>query len=100
MVGRPPRSTLFPYTTLFRSPFGHRRQVSRGEGAPAGARGGGGLLPAGWADAWGASQGDRQREALLPSWPGSEEPLDHWRPAGTAIRIGRASFRRRDAGTL
>ena len=45
-------------------PLGHRRQVSRSEGAPAGARGGGGLLPAGRADAWGASQGDRQREAL------------------------------------
>src|SRR4030065_143007 len=25
MIGRPPRSTLFPYTTLFRSP-GHRRR--------------------------------------------------------------------------
>src|SRR2546427_6491827 len=26
MIRRPPRSTLFPYTTLFRSP-GHRRRV-------------------------------------------------------------------------
>src|SRR5258707_11109383 len=24
MIRRPPRSTLFPYTTLFRSTFGHR----------------------------------------------------------------------------
>src|SRR5260370_19723984 len=24
MIRRPPRSTLFPYTTLFRSEFGHR----------------------------------------------------------------------------
>src|SRR2546422_4783269 len=24
MIRRPPRSTLFPYTTLFRSPFDHR----------------------------------------------------------------------------
>src|SRR5437764_6424654 len=24
MIRRPPRSTLFPYTTLFRSPAGHR----------------------------------------------------------------------------
>src|SRR2546422_7959020 len=24
MIRRPPRSTLFPYTTLFRSPLGHR----------------------------------------------------------------------------
>src|SRR3712207_7434867 len=26
MIGRPPRSTLFPYTTLFRSSRGHPRQ--------------------------------------------------------------------------
>src|SRR5690348_18037321 len=25
MIRRPPRSTLFPYTTLFRSPVGHRK---------------------------------------------------------------------------
>src|SRR3712207_8211659 len=28
MIRRPPRSTLFPYTTLFRSPFGEPRMVS------------------------------------------------------------------------
>src|SRR2546430_10068949 len=27
MIRRPPRSTLFPYTTLFRSPFGGRRHI-------------------------------------------------------------------------
>src|SRR5258708_29272851 len=26
MIRRPPRSTLFPYTTLFRSRFGHRNE--------------------------------------------------------------------------
>src|SRR2546422_3014572 len=26
MIRRPPRSTLFPYTTLFRSPVGQKRQ--------------------------------------------------------------------------
>src|SRR5437660_4284818 len=35
MIRRPPRSTLFPYTTLFRSPA-RRRPAS----APAGSRGG------------------------------------------------------------
>src|SRR5256885_11051926 len=30
MIRRPPRSTLFPYTTLFRSRIGH----ARGEAAP------------------------------------------------------------------
>src|SRR5687767_15698535 len=27
MIRRPPRSTLFPYTTLFRSPAAHRRRT-------------------------------------------------------------------------
>src|SRR6266403_4408160 len=34
MIRRPPRSTLFPYTTLFRSVPGHCRALSR-PGAPA-----------------------------------------------------------------
>src|SRR3712207_7823683 len=29
MIRRPPRSTLFPYTTLFRSPGGRRNRVER-----------------------------------------------------------------------
>src|SRR3712207_6983378 len=29
MIRRPPRSTLFPYTTLFRSPFGLRKELGR-----------------------------------------------------------------------
>src|SRR3712207_7486999 len=38
MIRRPPRSTLFPYTTLFRSPGQHRaRVVARGAGEAAGA---------------------------------------------------------------
>src|SRR5256885_12363891 len=32
MIRRPPRSTLFPYTTLFRSREREGRQVSRGHG--------------------------------------------------------------------
>src|SRR3712207_7410435 len=31
MIRRPPRSTLFPYTTLFRSDLGHRVVVVVGE---------------------------------------------------------------------
>src|SRR3712207_7510914 len=36
MIRRPPRSTLFPYTTLFRSPRSRRRRWRRGgaRGAP------------------------------------------------------------------
>src|SRR2546426_3724941 len=46
MIRRPPRSTLFPYTTLFRSPLALRRAtagVARG-GAPGAARGAGDRL--------------------------------------------------------
>src|SRR2546430_11529501 len=32
MIRRPPRSTLFPYTTLFRSPHGPTRRVRGGRG--------------------------------------------------------------------
>src|SRR3712207_9509902 len=30
MIRRPPRSTLFPYTTLFRSPLGSKQAVNAG----------------------------------------------------------------------
>src|SRR3712207_7710644 len=33
MIRRPPRSTLFPYTTLFRSGFGQSALLDRGTGA-------------------------------------------------------------------
>src|SRR2546421_8705039 len=39
MIRRPPRSTLFPYTTLFRSRLSAGRSLSRGRG-PAPSRGG------------------------------------------------------------
>src|SRR5690554_7137648 len=36
MIRRPPRSTLFPYTTLFRSPRADRREAGPGRrGSPA-----------------------------------------------------------------
>src|SRR2546422_9422992 len=39
MIRRPPRSTLFPYTTLFRSHYGKNRRVRSPENAaPAGRR--------------------------------------------------------------
>src|SRR2546426_1790094 len=39
MIRRPPRSTLFPYTTLFRSPSGllrltRKQRAERGKGSP------------------------------------------------------------------
>src|SRR5438309_5239308 len=38
MIRRPPRSTLFPYTTLFRSKFSISRAARRPAGPDAGAR--------------------------------------------------------------
>src|SRR3712207_8176409 len=38
MIRRPPRSTLFPYTTLFRSAEQHREQHHRAEQQPVDAR--------------------------------------------------------------
>src|SRR2546430_10358173 len=39
MIRRPPRSTLFPYTTLFRSPHFHRQKhFSRRRSSPCGSR--------------------------------------------------------------
>src|SRR5260221_2426599 len=37
MIRRPPRSTLFPYTTLFRSPVDHRAATPRRRLRPRGA---------------------------------------------------------------
>src|SRR2546430_9249997 len=34
MIRRPPRSTLFPYTTLFRSPSHHQSRRNRQTGRP------------------------------------------------------------------
>src|SRR2546429_7052019 len=39
MIRRPPRSTLFPYTTLFRSQHQHREEIERDRGALADAAG-------------------------------------------------------------
>src|SRR3712207_7043652 len=46
MIRRPPRSTLFPYTTLFRSHAGERRTAATGPARARGARGGGGPVRA------------------------------------------------------
>src|SRR6185295_2588828 len=68
MIRRPPRSTLFPYTTLFRSPCGHELRVllpvpradRPSRRRPSSARGAGGdqsdegyRLKAGWGDSGG-----------------------------------------------
>src|SRR3712207_8741146 len=64
MIRRPPRSTLFPYTTLFRSEGGGSEQIGSR------LRGGSGLLGAGG----GAREGRRQRgERQQPAREGRSE---------------------------
>src|SRR2546425_9476391 len=53
MIRRPPRSTLFPYTTLFRSADLRQRGDARGDGAAA-------AIPPG-ANLWTLDAGDRER---------------------------------------
>src|SRR2546426_4938809 len=59
MIRRPPRSTLFPYTTLFRSPAGHHRHGGRDRG---------GHVPASGAAArdFQSPRQGREREARRP----------------------------------
>src|SRR2546425_12140326 len=77
MIRRPPRSTLFPYTTLFRSVVGSRAArppaLRRPRGAPGGA---GGLSAAG------------PRGELHPEVP-RRERLPRGGDAGIAARVRR-----------
>src|SRR3712207_8429011 len=58
MIRRPPRSTLFPYTTLFRS-----RARDRGDRGSAPRRGGGSAAPAARAGRGVSRRGQRRRAA-------------------------------------
>src|SRR2546430_13077539 len=69
MIRRPPRSTLFPYTTLFRSPPRLRARVARAPGwSPRGTREGGrGKSPTGprrRARAWSAVRSEEHTSEL------------------------------------
>src|SRR3712207_7944273 len=64
MIRRPPRSTLFPYTTLFRSRHGDPRGVGRGGAAVRGRRARRGQRP---------PRGRGPRGAAAPRRPRSEE---------------------------
>src|SRR3989454_9679469 len=79
MIRRPPRSTLFPYTTLFRSH--HRGAVAEASGSPAGraARRGG------VARAAGGARGPRGRPAV------STGPGDDLVDPDVACRVSRSA---------
>src|SRR5256886_7167946 len=66
MIRRPPRSTLFPYTTLFRSGGGESHAGRRGGGA-LGAGGGDGGDAGGGRDGRSARRGDRKSTRLNSS---------------------------------
>src|SRR3712207_8246770 len=74
MIRRPPRSTLFPYTTLFRSPAAAGEQVGQRAAAGAGPAAGRGCdgahagVPAGaWSASGTLSWGDRESTRLNSS---------------------------------
>src|ERR1051325_12211401 len=72
MIRRPPRSTLFPYTTLFRSVLVRRRCSSGALTALLTGRG----LGAGWMHACATSGSQRSREALPRGLEGGEKAAD------------------------
>src|SRR3712207_7212485 len=75
MIRRPPRSTLFPYTTLFRSrpPGGHLRLPQGRDGVRAGrVRRPGGQVPDGGGDEQGADPA-RRPAARAPLPPGDRK---------------------------
>src|SRR2546430_12023440 len=68
MIRRPPRSTLFPYTTLFRSELSPHTPPDRAGHCASDAGGREGKLPAGWDDiGWRDVRGRPQRAGSLPS---------------------------------
>src|SRR3712207_7202564 len=88
MIRRPPRSTLFPYTTLFRS----REQVHAGARAQAGAAGAGGPAPSD-PDAAGARAARRQlRRARGQGGPGGGEDRKSTRLNSSHANISYAVF--------
>src|SRR5882757_508587 len=78
MIRRPPRSTLFPYTTLFRSPADVQRPARPARAVHAGARDvsaddrRGHALPAGAAAA-GVEPGEQSATGDLASTPGPDQ---------------------------
>src|SRR2546425_7745403 len=70
MIRRPPRSTLFPYTTLFRSVTARTRHVRHSPGgvwrAPAGAEPVGGA-PDTWPNTWSRASRSEEHTSELQS---------------------------------
>src|SRR3712207_8210535 len=80
MIRRPPRSTLFPYTTLFRSPSG--AGCTRGEGWRRGGRTWGPMLPG------------RRRRVIVPP---ADAPLVR---SDGAVAVGCRAMGERTLSTL
>src|SRR3712207_8166860 len=71
MIRRPPRSTLFPYTTLFRSKSSSRRSRPRRSGVAYPPKNSGGGINILWRRAY--KEQDVLSEAANPAGPRSEE---------------------------
>src|SRR5258707_13053868 len=81
MIRRPPRSTLFPYTTLFRSDLAAHRARAPAEAAKGPRSYGGGLYP--------SAAGNRKAHGQ----PGPGSHRDHHQPEGARQGIERADSR-------
>src|SRR3989441_5478145 len=81
MIRRPPRSTLFPYTTLFRSPVPRRATSSDG------------AFPEAMEQFFGLPFGDEVRRKIL--WDKLRAPLQH-RDAGSRLDEGRLRVKELD----
>src|SRR5256885_14565168 len=78
MIRRPPRSTLFPYTTLFRSPTSTRASPRAAEGATCRAR----------TRAWRRSRTHGRSQRLERRGPAGEAALGGERPVAVPPDVG------------
>src|SRR5688572_2210803 len=87
MIPRPPRSTLFPYTTLFRSPAGpapalRRPHAPRASGCPVRRRTGSAGRRTVGHECSRAAYGAGRRRAILSASVGHNAGADHVNPRG------------------
>src|SRR2546427_1180156 len=105
MIRRPPRSTLFPYTTLFRSPDADGGAEGGAQAAAPGEKEKEGVAAQGEEEESrqeaAESQGEAAREGQAEEGGEKAAPLAYGTsPHGSAVRMARAISSRRSRGIL
>src|SRR3712207_6886477 len=95
MIRRPPRSTLFPYTTLFRS---HRRGAGRHRGG-AGAGAGGAVRRAGGPRRGGGARGGGGQRGR-PAFGGQVGRVTVWTPVTPISRMASSACKKNKTSEL